>query len=457
MIEIERDVYKKLLDWKNKKDTDTLLVEGARQVGKTFIVKKFAKEEFNNYIFIDLSDLSGKRFLDLIKVYSGTETSKNTIIKSLEKYSKDFRDSKDFLVVIDEIQDSYEVYNLIRCFNRELNCRFILTGSYLGRILKDNEFWVPAGDIESIEVLPLTFREFLRAIDLKVFELFNNIDLYGKSSKNDYEYIKSYYKKYLLVGGYPKAVIEYINNMSFSDVYDYYEKVLATFSIESTKYLNGKFYNNLILNSYRVLMDMLLSEKKGFKNNNFSDSANRLNSNLSYNSGSLNFPRKSYTELLDWLVSCKCILSCGKVVECDINNEIPAQRFYFYDIGVLSHLLIKYKRFNSNSIGLLNENYVATVLRNKKMTIDFTTFANYEIDFITNDFKYKYGIEVKTGKEIGTSVKEAYKRNKIDKILYLKGNTYGGVEGDIITIPIYLFERFNFKDNLDNFELLSMF
>ena len=90
------------------------------------------------------------------------------------------------------------------------------------------------------------------------------------------------------------------------------------------------------------------------------------------------------------------------------------------------------------SMGIRNENYVCIVLKNKKLMTNFETFANYELDFLLKDSEHIYGIEVKTGKDAGKSVMKAYEKGKIDKILYLKGDTYGGVDGNKITIPIYL-------------------
>lgn len=447
---IEREVYKSLVNWKNSGE-EPLLVEGARQVGKTYLVKKFAEDNFSTYLYIDMASNSGDRFLSLLNKHKSKNSNKEMLISALTEFSSHFKDDSSTLVIIDEIQESYEVYNLIRSFNRECKCRFILTGSYLGRVSLDKKMWVSAGDLTKLEIKPLTFREFLKAVNSEVVSLFDTIDLYGSSPKEEYELLKQYYNIYLRVGGYPKAVLKFLRDGDITEVYKYHEELLETFAFESTKYLGSPLFKTLIMKSFSTFTYMLLNEKKGLNHNNFAEQVNKLEKNISYNLGGLNLSKEQYSKLLFWLIESHCLSTCDKVVECDLGNIIANQRYYFYDLGVFSFMLYKLKIDDSVSIGALNENYVNNVLRDKEFQPAFTTFANNEIDFIVKDFESIYGIEVKSGKNSGISVEKAYKKGLIDKILYLKGDTYGGVDGNKLTIPIYLFERFEFKVDRDYF------
>ncbi|MGM9979065.1 MAG: AAA family ATPase [Clostridium sp.] len=176
---IEREVYKSLVNWKNSGE-EPLLVEGARQVGKTYLVKKFAEENFSTYLYIDMASNSGDRLLSLLNKHKNANSNKEMLIKALTEFSPHFKDNSNTLVIIDEIQESYEVYNLIRSFNRECKWRFILISSYLGRVSLDKKMWVSAGDLTKLEIKPLTFREFLKAVNSEVVSLFDTIDLYNK-------------------------------------------------------------------------------------------------------------------------------------------------------------------------------------------------------------------------------------------------------------------------------------
>ena len=124
-IDIERDVYKDFLNWKNNSDL-VLLVEGVRQIGKTYIVTKFANENFKNVIYINIADNTGKVFIDILNKYISIGDEKKLLLNTLTEYSKTFTNTKDTVVIIDEIQESSLVYNKIRSFNRLMYCKFMV-------------------------------------------------------------------------------------------------------------------------------------------------------------------------------------------------------------------------------------------------------------------------------------------------------------------------------------------
>lgn len=136
-VELKRDIYKKLTDWKKERTRKVLELSGARQVGKTFILEKFAHENYNYSIYINMAEDTGKAFLKCLDAAASWEPGQERIVKplhrALELYDRKFADAEEVLVVIDEIQDSPEVYGKIRSFARELCCDFVVTGSYLGK------------------------------------------------------------------------------------------------------------------------------------------------------------------------------------------------------------------------------------------------------------------------------------------------------------------------------------
>lgn len=117
----------------------------------------------------------------------GQKSIEKPIHRAFELYKPDFVDSDDLLVVIDEIQDSPIVYSKIRGGSREFNCHFIVIGSYLGKT-KEKEYFLSAGDVESLAMISLTFPEFLDAFHMR--DLYENIDLFGASSHKDYDELK---------------------------------------------------------------------------------------------------------------------------------------------------------------------------------------------------------------------------------------------------------------------------
>ena len=155
-MELKRDIYEKLKDWKRKNTGKVLELTGARQVGKTFILKKFAEENYKRNIYINMIEESGKAFLKCLEIASAWEPGQERVEKPLHRaftlYDMTFEDTRDTLIIIDEIQDSAEVYGKIRNFARDFACDFIVTGSYLGRT-RDKEFFLAAGDVNHMIML----------------------------------------------------------------------------------------------------------------------------------------------------------------------------------------------------------------------------------------------------------------------------------------------------------------
>ena len=177
---LKRKVYDQLLDWKNDTVHSTLEVNGARQVGKTYIINKFADENFRHKIYINLFDLSGKQFMECYKKATdwtpGTKRPEQPLHDAFKLFDPDFEDTNDTVIIIDEIQESSEIFNRIREFTRYFQAHFIVTGSYLGRVLEP-EFKFSSGDITSIRIYTLSFKEFLEALDDQLFQKYLSLPL----------------------------------------------------------------------------------------------------------------------------------------------------------------------------------------------------------------------------------------------------------------------------------------
>lgn len=174
-----------------------LEVNGARQAGKTYILTKFAKENYKKFLYINMMQISGHDFLLCLDKASrwepGEKRIEHPIHDALKLFDHDFTDDEDTVVLIDEIQDSAKVYSLIRQFSREFRTHFIVTGSYLGKAV-EKEYFLPAGDIETMILDTLSYEEFLQAAGKR--ELYEKVDLYGSSSHQEYDELKNLYDIY---------------------------------------------------------------------------------------------------------------------------------------------------------------------------------------------------------------------------------------------------------------------
>ncbi len=218
MKDLKREAYQKLLAWKQRPDHKTLEVSGARQVGKTYLVNKFADEQYARKVYVNLLEFSGEVFLEyyheIRKEMSEGKRFQNPVKELLIRYEPTFADTKDTVVIIDEIQESAEIYNRIREFTRSLASDFIVTGSYLGRIL-NKEFRYSAGDMSSLEIQTLNFEEFLDAVGK--WKEFKKLDIFGSGEKAVYQELSFWYGIYRQIGGYPSVILCYLESASIKE------------------------------------------------------------------------------------------------------------------------------------------------------------------------------------------------------------------------------------------------
>ena len=165
-MDLKRDIYKDLLAWEKRNSGHVLEVRGARQVGKTYILNKFAKENYAHYFYINMTHISGQNFLMCLDKATewqpGMVRNERPIHEALKLFDQTFQDTEDTIIVIDEIQESAKVFSLVRQFARDFSCHFVITGSYLGKTL-DKGYFQPVGDLDILTMYTLSFSEFVRA------------------------------------------------------------------------------------------------------------------------------------------------------------------------------------------------------------------------------------------------------------------------------------------------------
>lgn len=451
MKDLKRTAYHSLLAWKQCPGRKTLEVSGARQAGKTYLVNKFASEQYAQKIYINLLELSGEIFLEIYqelrKEMKEGKRFLNPVKELLLRYEPEFTDAEDTVVIIDEIQESAEIYNRIREFTRGLESDFILTGSYLGRILQ-KEFRYSSGDTASLEIQTLSFEEFLDALGKK--ELFEQLDILGGGPGEAYAQTASCYEIYRQTGGYPAVVLKVLSGASVKECQQELLGIVRLFTNESRRYfediLDYEAYGSLFCSIARILV----KEKKGFEADSFSEELQRIVAK-DYSS---NLGKAVVNRAMDWLHSSGIIGFAGKITNCSILDFKAKARCYFMDMG-LAFLFLKQAGCEDSDIdGILSENFVYLNLKQRSgylkelafETPAFATWGKGELDFYTKSLSTgkTYAIEVKVGKNSAKTAAEVLEKGKADYLLAVKGHTYGGVAGKIYTIPVFGISKFSF-------------
>lgn len=424
------------------------LTNAARQVGKTFILDRFAKENFGNYIYISCVESSGEQFLkckvEAEKWSPGTPRTTNTVLKAIQLYERTFVDTEDTIIVVDEIQESKEIYNLIRQFSRSFNCYFIVTGSYLAKILEPG-FFSPVGDLDRLSMETLTFPEFLEA--LGYWDLYKNVDMAGGSQSEDYKILKENYKVYERIGGYPAVVKMYIQTKDLEKCEKEIVKIIQTFIEESKRYFKSIVDSSIFERLMEGIAVFLIKEKTG------RDLVKEL-SKIVFKEESGKIGKQAISQAISWLHASRVIGYVDKCIDCNHLDVIMNQRFYYSDMGIANYFLTKTGEERDNIKGILAENFVYLSLkRHKKTAGDNPRFALYqktkgELDFYVRsliDYQ-NYGIEVKSEDNQSKTARRLFEDGKLDFLYYLKGDKQGGVaeDGKVITVALYLADRIKF-------------
>jgi uncharacterized protein len=404
-------------------------------------------------VYINMAQTTGREFLTCLDLAEKWEPGQprpvEPIHQAIKMFNARFTDDESTLVVIDEIQESARVYSLIRQFARDFQCQFIVAGSYLGKTV-EKEYFLPAGDTVELCMDTLSFEEFLGALGKR--ELYERIDLYGQSPREWYDDLKKEYQIYCMIGGYPDVVNAYLASHDMEECERAIYQVIRVFIEESSRYFDNVLSMNLFEQLFPSIAQLSIREKTGIR-----DIIEEL-SEVIYKEESSRATKKSINYATAWLYRSDIIGFCGKTIECDPMDTRPNMRIYFRDMGVARYFLKKGGVRGAAAEGYINENFVYLDLlkRVNRMEIAgtspmFGTYQKGEIDFYVSSLRNDkdYGIEVKAGKAEGKTAKALLDHGKAEAVYFLKGDTYGGKAGRMLTVPIYLVSRVQFDFERD--------
>ena len=449
---LKRKVYEKFMDWKENTSQTTLEVEGARQVGKTYLINKFADENFKHKIYVNLFEMNGANFMECFRKGTswtpGTPRPEQPLHDVFRLYDPDFVDAEDTVIIIDEIQESADIYNRIREFTRYFKARFIVTGSYLGRVY-DKEFRYSSGDVTSVTIYTLSFEEFLEAYDCTLYEQYlhikdadENEDVHGR--------LRAAYGIYCQIGGYPKVVQAFLETKDMEKAREEIVRIIRTFTSESVRYFKDILDEDIFRQIFLSICRMLNREKKGLNESSASEELQKLVTRT-YSS---NLSKETCNRAIKWLHSSGILGYCAKITEMDILDFILLRRIYFMDMGLANYYFRLAGTDERVLKGLLNETYVYINLVKRQQfpqeiafeTPAFATYRGGKIDFIVKSMRtgILYALEVKSGKGSAVTGQKALEHGKVNRLLLLKGDTKGGTVGKVETVPIYYLEQYKF-------------
>lgn len=230
-MEIRRDIIETFMSWKNSPRRKPMLLQGARQIGKTWAVERFGKSSYENFVKFDLD-----RTPEVIDAFRISKDPAR-IIKELQAYSDVPLLPQKTLIFFDEIQESEEAFNALKYFCEDApNYHIIAAGSLLGVAVRRKRMKVPVGKVNKVDMYPATFREFLRMADYATFQYVEDLKVVEHLPSVILNKLASEYRRYQICGGMPEAASLMLDGAGMAEIDATLQDILDLDEVDFSKY-----------------------------------------------------------------------------------------------------------------------------------------------------------------------------------------------------------------------------
>ncbi|HPB16817.1 MAG TPA: AAA family ATPase [Clostridia bacterium] len=443
-INLQRKTYSTMLAWKKRsKGKTALMIDGARRVGKSYLCEQFAKNEYGSYIIIDFGNISN----EIIDLFNNDSYNLDLFFLKLSAFYSKTLFTRNSVIIFDEVQQFPRARQLIKYLVADGRYDYIETGSLIN--LKKNviDIVIPSEE-EHIELFPLDFEEFLWALgDIVtaslIRESFKERVPLGQALHRK---IMNDFRQYILVGGMPQAVVQYITNKSFEEVDLLKRRILKLYRDDISKFAIG--HEDKVFAIFDGIPGNLSKREKKYRISIISKQARFRNF------------KDSFIWLNEAMICNTCFNATDPGIGLALSADFATRKCYMGDTGLLitqtfmdrqyiDNNLYKAVLFNHLDIneGMIMENIVAQMLRANGHKLYF--YSHYdkehrenhmEIDFLITEGKKVVPIEVKSGRNISHVSLDKFRYKFSRKI----GNSYVlytkdvSIKDGIIYLPVYM-------------------
>lgn len=397
---LRRKAYDKLTEWKNQKKKNALFIYGARQIGKTTLIREFAKDNYENFAEINFI------LDDRAKLIFADSYDADTVIANLTAYVRKPLVPGKTLVLFDEIQACPEVRTAIKFLVEDGRFDYVETGSMLGVMYKDVRSY-PVGFEDVCQMFPMDFEEFLMANGVRR----DTIDILKDCFENEktvpeiiHSTIIKLFRAYVVVGGMPQVVQTYVDTHDIGRVTEVQSSILAQYRLDISQYAKGGERIKI-----KSIFDSVPSQLND-RNRRFVLS--RINEN-----GRMNRYEDSFMWLSDAGVALPCYNVTAPEPPLQLNEKRNLFKLYMGDVGLLCAACMDNIQFDllggnlSVNMGSVLENVMAMQLKSNGYSLDYFDSKKYgEVDFLIQNGSRVDAVEIKSGSDYR-------KHNALDNIL----------------------------------------
>lgn len=429
---MKRTIFNSLIRWKNKQIRKPLILQGARQVGKTWLMKEFGKQEYVKTAYINFDknenmqilfsrDMNVKRLLSGLELETGVKIT-----------------PQDTLIIFDEIQENPNALNALKYFYEQVpEYHIIAAGSLLGVALTHHGQSFPVGKVEFMNVYPMSFYEFLDAIGEEKFcTVLKSADLELISSfKNKYE---DFLKQYFFVGGMPEVVANFAQYHDFTEVRNIQKNLLLAYEEDFSKHISKSDETKVRL-IWNAIPAQIAKENQKFI----------------YGQIKTGGRAAEFENALNWLERTGLVYPIVKISKPDLPlsgyTDTTSFKLYMLDIGLLcaksllpAKALLEGNRIFEEFKGALTEQYVLQQLKLKDDTpIYYWTGRTSEVDFVIQCEDYVIPVEVKAGINLKARSLAVYQEKYHPQKSIRTSLADFKITNDLYDIPLYMIGTFN--------------
>ena len=425
---MKRKITGQLIEWKNSSARKPLILNGARQVGKTFILREFGRENYKNTVYVNLESNG------MVASMFNDDISPSKLIKYLEAETGERILTNETLIILDEIQSCERAVTSLKYFCEEApDYHIAAAGSLLGVAINRNQTSFPVGKVNVLRLYPLDFEEFLTATgnDLLIDEITECCTQMSPMNEGLHQKALDLYHDYLIIGGMPEAVKAFIETNSYIDASLVQSSIIDSYTADMAKYASNSEAVK-IRACYNSIPAQLAKDNKKFQ----------------YKVVQKGGSSSIFGASLEWLKQAGVILECLRVDQGTMPLPVYADqtsfKIYMSDVG----LLVNKSQMSVNTIitgesnifmGAVTENYIAQQLAAKNYPLYYWTVANSqaELDFVLQKNDKIYAIEVKKGEHVRSRSLSVFKQKySPDYAIRFSQKNFGKTE-DVFSIPLY--------------------
>jgi predicted AAA+ superfamily ATPase len=422
---MNRELINNIIEWKNSSNRKPLILQGARQVGKTWLMKEFGKQEFKQVVYLNFE--SSERLKNMFVLDFNIER----LIAIIEIETNKKIDAANCLLLFDEIQEAPKGITALKYFYEQAPQYFIIAaGSLLGISLQhDSSF--PVGKVDFLKLYPMSFLEFLENNGQEKLALViknKNWTILQTFHDKLIEQLRLYY----FIGGMPEVVLHYIQHKNIAEARSLQQKIIQGYENDFAKYAP-----NAIVPKIRMVWQSIISQLA------------KENKKFMYGQLKKGARAKDFEDAINWLVHAGLLLKVNKIqkptVPLNAYVDVDAFKLFLLDIGLLNALanldakiLLEKNNILTEYKGALTEQYVCQQLKIKNELYYWTAEkATAEVDFLAQHKNDIIPIEVKAAENLkAKSLKVYVEKYNATKAIRTSMQNYKE-ESWLTNVPLY--------------------